>query len=90
MLLAAALRALAGETPRCSARLLRTIERDESDTRMAFYGAIVLHALGRRDVALPRLRRLAERWARNRREWGITMRWEIARARELLAADTAR
>lgn len=87
MMLAAALPALAGERPQCSARLLRTIERDESDTRMAFYGAIVLHALGRRELAAARLRRLAARWERNPREWGVTLRWEIARAKELLAAE---
>ena len=50
-----------------------------------YMGAVILLRLGRANVAKPRLRRLIDRWEGNPLEWGVTMRWEIANAKKLLA-----
>jgi len=47
--------------------------------------AVILLRLGRADVAKPRLRRFIGHCEGNPREWSVNMRWEIAKAKELLA-----
>jgi len=54
-------------------------------SRHDYMGAVILLRLGRSDVAKPRLRRFIDHCEGNPREWGVTMRWEIAKAKELLA-----
>ena len=84
VLLGAAIDVFTGKRPRCSARFVKSLERDQTPSRIAIYGAFILHALGRDEIAIPRLRYLVQRWRRNRREWGVTLRWEIARGNEIL------
>ena len=58
-------------------------QRDEGV--LGYMGAVVLLVgLGRHDVAAPRLRAFVERCEANRSEWGVTLRWEIAKAKQLL------
>jgi len=54
-------------------------------SRHDYMGAVVLLRLGLANVAAPRLRRFIKHCEGNPREWGVTMRWEIAKAKELLA-----
>lgn len=55
-----------------------------------YMGAVILNRLGHADVARPRLRRFIERCEGNPREWGVTRRWEIAKAKALLAGRSGR
>jgi len=58
-------------------------QRDEGV--LGYMGAVVLLlVLGRRDVAAPRLLAFVQRCEANPAEWGVTLRWEIAKAKELL------
>ncbi|HXJ21031.1 MAG TPA: hypothetical protein VMT03_12435 [Polyangia bacterium] len=58
-------------------------QRDEG--LLGYMGAVVLLlGVGRHDVAAPRLRGSVESCEANRSEWGVTLRWEIAKAKELL------
>jgi tetratricopeptide (TPR) repeat protein len=53
-----------------------------------FMNAVVLLRSGRADLARPRLRKFIDRCESNPSEWGVTRRWEIAKARELLGQRT--
>jgi tetratricopeptide (TPR) repeat protein len=49
----------------------------------SFLLGLVYRGLGRNQDAAEIFRRFADESAANKREWGVTMRWEIAKAREL-------
>jgi tetratricopeptide (TPR) repeat protein len=70
-------------------KISRTLEAKllaaDRASRHDYMGAVILLRLGRADVAKPRLRRFIDHCEGNPREWGVTMRWEIAKAKELLA-----
>jgi tetratricopeptide (TPR) repeat protein len=66
-------------------RLLK--QRDEG--LLGYMGAVVLVRSGRRDIATPRLRAFVERCQSNPSEWGVTLRWEIAKAKALLKVPGA-
>jgi tetratricopeptide (TPR) repeat protein len=65
--------------------LARRLLHQRDEGVLGYMGAVVLLlGLGRRDVAAPRLRAFVERCESNPSEWGVTLRWEIARAKQLL------
>lgn len=55
----------------------------KSTNYYSFLLGIVYRGVGRKQEAAEILTRFADESAANKREWGITMRWEIAKAREL-------
>ena len=91
-LLRAAIRGLQGKSARSSPR---TLDKATQQTPFGgvglfgFYAAVVLLRMGREAEARPLLRRYIADSEGNPREWGITNRWEIAKAKELLAAPNA-
>jgi tetratricopeptide (TPR) repeat protein len=65
--------------------LARRLLNQRDEGVLGYMGAVVvLLGLGRRDVAAPRLRAFIERCESNPSEWGVTLRWEIAKAKDLL------
>jgi hypothetical protein len=65
--------------------LAQRLLKQRDDGSLGYMGAVVvLLGLGRPDVAAPRLRAFVERCESNPSEWGVTLRWEIAKAKELL------
>jgi hypothetical protein len=65
--------------------LVRRLLDQQDDGWLGYMGAVVLLlGLERRDVAASRLRAFVERCESNPSEWGVTLRWEIAKAKELL------
>ena len=69
-------------------KISRALERSSSSrtARAATTTWARSSAAARADrVAKPRLRRFIKHCEGNPREWGVTMRWEIAKAKELLA-----
>jgi tetratricopeptide (TPR) repeat protein len=70
--------------------LARKILEQRDDGWLGYMGAVVLMlGVGRPGAAAPRLREFIERCEANPREWGVTMKWEIAKAKELLRTITA-
>ena len=55
----------------------------DSTSYYSFLLGLVYRGVGRNREAAEILTRFADEAAGNKREWGITMRWEIAKAREL-------
>jgi tetratricopeptide (TPR) repeat protein len=53
----------------------------------SFLLGIVYRGVGKNREATEILTRFADESAANKREWGITMRWEIAKARELASLE---
>jgi tetratricopeptide (TPR) repeat protein len=85
------IRALGPEPLKISKALEAELLVPDRASRHDYMGAVILLRLGRGDVAKPRLRRFIDQCEANPREWGVTMRWEIAKAKELLArSDPAR
>jgi tetratricopeptide (TPR) repeat protein len=65
--------------------LAQRLLNQRDDGSLGYMGAVVvLLGLGRPDVAAPRLRAFIEKCESNPSEWGVTLRWEIAKAKELL------
>ena len=65
--------------------LARRILDQRDDGFLGYMGAVILLlGLERRDVATRRLRAFVERCEANSSEWGVTLKWEIAKAKELL------
>ena len=62
----------------------RASQSPDNDHYEGFMNAVVLACAGRTDLARPRLRRLIKHWESNPSEWGVTLRWEIAKAKELV------
>lgn len=54
-----------------------------STSYYSFLLGLIYHGAGRRDAAIELLNRFAAESAANKREWGVTMRWEIAMARKI-------
>lgn len=79
------IRALSPEPLRVSKSLEARLLVPEGASRHDYMGAVILLRLGRADVAKPRLRQFIRHCEGNPQEWGVTMRWEIAKAKELLA-----
>jgi tetratricopeptide (TPR) repeat protein len=69
-----------------NSNLVSRLARDPGPgpTWPTFMSAVILLRAGRADLARPRLRAFVQRCENNPREWGITRRWEIAKAKELL------
>jgi hypothetical protein len=55
----------------------------DSTNYYSFLLGLVYRGVGKNHEAAEILIRFADEAAANKREWGITMRWEIAKAREL-------
>ncbi len=55
----------------------------DSTSYYSFLLGLVYRGVGKNREAAEILTRFADEAAANKREWGITMRWEIAKAREL-------
>jgi tetratricopeptide (TPR) repeat protein len=79
------LRALGSEPLIVPKGLMRRLLAQKGSSRDDYMGAVVLHRLGRKRVAEPRLRRFIGHCESNPSEWGVTLRWEIAKAKSLLA-----
>jgi tetratricopeptide (TPR) repeat protein len=84
-LLRAYLRALGPAPLTVPPSLLKTLLAPAGVYRNDYMGAVVLLRLGRRAVAAPRLRKYITHCESNPTEWGVTQRWEIAKAKALLA-----
>lgn len=76
--------ALIPDSPAPSKQLVRRVSTPSSNGNEEFMGAIVLLRGGHGDLARPRLRKYVARCESNPSEWGVTKRWEIAKAKELL------
>ena len=79
------IRALSPEPLKIPKALEAKLFVPDGATYDGYMGAVILLRIGRADIAAPRLRRFIERCEGNPREWGVTRRWEIAKAKELLA-----
>jgi tetratricopeptide (TPR) repeat protein len=79
------IQALGSEPLKISKALEAKLLVPDGASRDDYMGAVILMRLGRTDVAKPRLRRFIQHCEGNPQEWGVTMRWEIAKAKELLA-----
>jgi tetratricopeptide (TPR) repeat protein len=80
------IQALAAEPTRVPAALRSKLLTQRDASRHDYMAAVILLRLGRADVAKPRLRRFIKHCEGNPTEWGVTMRWEVAKAKELLAS----
>lgn len=97
VLLRSAIDAFEGKHTRCPSRILsKALTTGYFGTVgvFGFYACVVMMATGERDRAVPLLEKFVEQTSRNRREWGVTCRWELERARALLtrserASETA-
>jgi len=67
---------------------VRRVADSSMDGHNGFMNAVVLLRAGRADLARPRLRKFIDRCESNPSEWGVTRRWEIAKAKELLGQRT--
>ena len=84
----ALLHALANGTPP-TPELVRRAEADRYPPGgQNFLLGVFYTRLGRPAKAATHLRRLCERAASNPREWGVTLRWEVAQAQQLLAPSS--
>jgi tetratricopeptide (TPR) repeat protein len=79
------IRALGPQALEVSRTLENRLLVPDRASRNDYMGAVILLRLGHADVAKPRLRQFIDHCEGNPREWGVTMRWEIAKAKELLA-----
>jgi len=59
----------------------------DSTSYYSFLLGLVYRGVGKNREAAEILTRFADEAAANKREWGITMRWEIAKARELATTN---
>jgi tetratricopeptide (TPR) repeat protein len=66
----------------------RASQTPDNEHYEGFMNGVVLARAGRADLARPRLRRLIKLWESNPSEWGVSLRWEIAKAKELLGQPT--
>ena len=87
-LLQASILGLRGERASCSPKTLAKATEENVFGGVglyAFYAAVVLLRMGQGANARELLRRYVAHIESNPREWGITNRWEVAKAKELLA-----
>ena len=66
----------------------RAADPSSIDMHNGFMNSVVLLRAGRADLARPRLRKFIDRCESNPSEWGVTRRWEIVKAKELLRQPT--
>jgi hypothetical protein len=85
--LRSAIRGLQGESVRSPAKTLAKVTEENLHGGVglyAFYAAVILLRMGREAEARDLLGRYVAHIESNPREWGITNRWEVAKAKELL------
>jgi len=80
--------ALMPQSPAPTPAAVRRATDPSIDGHNGFMNAVVLLRAGRVDLARPRLRKFINRCESNPSEWGVTRRWEIAKAKELLRQPT--
>lgn len=83
------IRALGPAPFEVSKALASKLRSSDGASRHDFMRAVILMRLGQNDIAKPRLRRFIDHCEGNPQEWGVTMRWEIAKAKALLATASA-
>ena len=61
-------------------------EMEECSGIFTFYKGVLCHGAGRIDKAMELMTQFYEESEGNPREWGVTLRWEIAKAKEIVAS----
>jgi len=80
--------ALMPQSPAPTSDVVRRAAKPSTGLHNDFMNAVVLLRAGRADLARPRLRTFIDVSESNPSEWGVTRRWEIAKAKALLGQQT--